>query len=128
MESVIRKWGNSPALRLNQSALDAAVFRLGQHVVLTASKGRIVIEAVPRQEYKLDELLAQITPANTHEEAGIASGGRAFNPKDLNNALKPLPLLDEVSKGLEDVTAGRVKDARAALTVLKNRRSAKRSH
>lgn len=33
-------------------------------------------------------------------------------------------LIDEASKGLDDVAAGRTQDARAALTAIKNRRSA----
>src|ERR1035437_122337 len=35
-----------------------------------------------------------------------------------------LLLIDEVSKGLDDVTAGRVKDARSAIQSIKRRRSA----
>lgn len=36
-----------------------------------------------------------------------------------------LLLIDEASKGLDDVAAGQVKDARSALTALKKRRAAK---
>ena len=35
-----------------------------------------------------------------------------------------LLLIDEVSKGLDDVAAGRVKDARSAIQAIKRRRSA----
>ncbi|MDF1486577.1 hypothetical protein PY257_15560 [Ramlibacter sp. H39-3-26] len=35
-----------------------------------------------------------------------------------------LLLIDEASKGLDDVTAGRTQDARAALTAIKKRRAA----
>ncbi len=35
-----------------------------------------------------------------------------------------LLLIDEASRGLEDVAAGKVKDARSAITALKRRRSA----
>ncbi len=35
-----------------------------------------------------------------------------------------LLLIDEASKGLDDVAAGRVQDARAALTAMKKRRAA----
>ncbi len=37
-----------------------------------------------------------------------------------------LLLIDEVSKGLDDIAAGNVQDARGALTELKRRRAAKR--
>jgi prevent-host-death family protein len=36
-----------------------------------------------------------------------------------------LLLIDEASKGLDDITAGNVKDARATLTAMKRRRTAK---
>ena len=36
-----------------------------------------------------------------------------------------LLLIDEASKGLDDITAGNVKDARATLNALKRRRTAK---
>ncbi len=46
-------------------------------------------------------------------------------PKGVGNTLKPLPLFDDASMGLDDVAAGRVKDAREVLTELKSRRSEK---
>jgi antitoxin MazE len=39
MEAVIRKWGNSPALRLPVSALKEADFSLEQAVNITVSRG-----------------------------------------------------------------------------------------
>ena len=69
MEAVIRKWGNSPALRLNQSTMKLAAFDVEQRVTITASKGRIVIEPSDALEYQLDELLAGMTAANAHGEA-----------------------------------------------------------
>ena len=38
METIIRKWGNSPALRLNQSTMQLAAFDVEQRVTITASK------------------------------------------------------------------------------------------
>ena len=73
MEAVIRKWGNSPALRLNQATMKLAAFDLEQRVTITASKGRIVIEPAHTVEYQLDELLAGITPANTHGAADFGA-------------------------------------------------------
>jgi len=68
MEAVIRKWGNSPALRLNQSTMKTAEFEPEQRVTITASKGRIIIEPAHTLEYKLEDLLAQMTPQNLHGE------------------------------------------------------------
>ena len=41
MEAVIRKWGNSPALRLPVSAIREAAFSLEQKVNLTITRGRM---------------------------------------------------------------------------------------
>jgi antitoxin MazE len=67
---VIRKWGNSPALRLPKAAMDEAAFSIEQKVVLTVTPGRIVIEPSDRVEYDLDELVEGITAKNSHGEVG----------------------------------------------------------
>jgi antitoxin MazE len=69
MESVIRKWGNSPALRLPAAVLKAAGYRLEQRVQVTVSRGRIIIQPSDRVEYDLDALVEGITADNAHEEA-----------------------------------------------------------
>lgn len=71
MEAVIRKWGNSPALRLPALALKEAAFSLEQKVTIVVSRGRIVIEPSEHVEYKLDDLLAGITPQNAHSEVSF---------------------------------------------------------
>lgn len=68
MESTIRKWGNSPALRLPVAAIKEAAFSLEQKVNLTITRGRIVIESSNNVEYDLDELVSGITPKNAHAE------------------------------------------------------------
>ena len=68
METVIRKWGNSAALRLPSAVMKSAAFDLEQHVIITASKGRIVIEPATQPEYKLADLLAGMTDDNAHDE------------------------------------------------------------
>jgi antitoxin MazE len=68
MEAVIRKWGNSPALRLPSAALKAAGYALEQKVELIVSRGRIVIQPSEQVTYSLDALLADITEANAHGE------------------------------------------------------------
>jgi antitoxin MazE len=71
MKAVIRKWGNSPALRLPKAALDEAAFCVEQKVNLTVTPGRIVIEPSDAVEYDLDELVEGITSKNSHGEAGF---------------------------------------------------------
>ncbi len=71
MEGVIRKWGNSPALRLPASAIKEAEFGLEQKVKLTVTRGRIVIEPSSKIEYDLDALVGGITPRNLHTEVSF---------------------------------------------------------
>ncbi len=68
MEAVIRKWGNSLALRLPAAVIKEASFRLEQRVTISVTEGRIVIEPADRVEYSLDELVGGITAANAHGE------------------------------------------------------------
>ncbi len=71
MEAVIRKWGNSSALRLPSAALKAAGFSLEQKVELVVSRGRMVIQPSENMTYSLDSLLAGITAANVHSEVSF---------------------------------------------------------
>lgn len=80
MEAVIRKWGNSPALRLPMSVLKEAAFSVEQKVSIIVKRGRIVIEPSAKIEYDLDELLSGMTTDNAHEELnfGAPVGKEAF--------------------------------------------------
>lgn len=68
MEAIIRKWGNSPAVRLTTSTMKAAAFDLEQKVTIKATRGRIVIEPAGDAEPSLDVLVAGISKDNIHEE------------------------------------------------------------
>ncbi|SCZ86642.1 AbrB/MazE/SpoVT family DNA-binding domain-containing protein [Nitrosomonas mobilis] len=71
----VKKWGNSPAIRLSAAVMEAAQLTLEQAVEVRAENGRIIIEpAAP--SYSLDDLLAGITPKNRHSEQdfGIPQG------------------------------------------------------
>ncbi len=69
MEAIIKKWGNSPALRLSASLMKEAQLTLCQKGTVKVLRGKIIIEPVTRKEYKLEELVAGITPGNVHEES-----------------------------------------------------------
>jgi antitoxin MazE len=73
MESVIRKWGNSPALRLPTAVLKEAGYKIEQKVDVTVTRGRIVIEPSSKVEYDLDALVNGITANNIHEEADFGA-------------------------------------------------------
>ena len=66
MEAVIRKWGNSPALRLPVSVIKEAAFSLEQKVNIVVTRGRIVIEPSSKIEYDLETLVSGITAKNSH--------------------------------------------------------------
>jgi len=76
---VLKKWGNSPAVRIPAAIMQSAQLSLDQVVEVRAEGGRIIIEpAVPA--YTLDDLLNGITAENQHAEMdfGIAQGQEQF--------------------------------------------------
>jgi antitoxin MazE len=73
MEAVIRKWGNSPALRLPTTVLREAGYQIEQKVDLIVSRGRIVIQPCEKVEYDLDALISGINSSNAHDEVSFGS-------------------------------------------------------
>lgn len=73
MQAIIRKWGNSPALRLPVAVIKEADFNLEQKVNISVTRGRIVIEPSDTVEYDLDQLLSGITKKNSHSEVSFGS-------------------------------------------------------
>ncbi len=73
MISAIRKWGNSPALRLPLPILKAAELSLEQQVTVTAEKGRLTIEPVSKGDYSLRDLIGEITAENLPEFVDFGS-------------------------------------------------------
>jgi antitoxin MazE len=71
MDAVIRKWGNSPALRLTTAILKEAGLQLGERVELVVSKGQVVITAIDKVEYDLETLIGGINAKNTHGETPV---------------------------------------------------------
>ena len=67
MEVIIKKWGNSAAVRIPTSVMAAAHVDLDQAVEVREELGRIVIEPVRRKAYKLGDLLGGITAKNQHK-------------------------------------------------------------
>lgn len=80
MRVVVKKWGNSAAVRVPASVMRAAQLRLEEPVDVREEGGRIVIEPVQRKQYDLAELLKGITRENLHDEAefGRAVGKEAW--------------------------------------------------
>jgi len=68
MQATIKKWGNSPALRLSASLMQLAHLSLDQEVSIQVLKGKLIIEPMISKEYSLDSLVNGITPENCHAE------------------------------------------------------------
>ena len=62
---VLKMWGNSAAVRIPASILEASRLAVDEAVELRAEAGRIIIEPV-RPHYEINELVAAITPENQH--------------------------------------------------------------
>lgn len=71
MHAVIKKWGNSPALRLNASLMQLARLSLDQEVSIRVLRGKLVIEPISPKGYSLDSLVSGITPENCHAEIDV---------------------------------------------------------
>ena len=76
MQTKIKKWGNSLALRIPKSfALDAKL-RQNELVDISLDKEKIIITPIGEKEYSLDELLEGVSEDNLHGEidTGIPVG------------------------------------------------------
>jgi len=73
VKTVIKKWGNSAAVRIPAAAMRAIPLELDEAVDVREESGRIVIEPVRQKTYDLDELVKGITPRNLHEAVDFGS-------------------------------------------------------
>ncbi len=71
MQVTIKKWGNSPAVRIPAHVMQAVHFEVDQMVEVHEENGRVIIEPVKQEEYTLEVLLAGITEENLHHEVSI---------------------------------------------------------
>lgn len=68
MLATVSKWGNSRALRIpKQLAMESGI-DFGSKVELILKDGQLRIVPLKEPHYSLEELVAQITPENRHEE------------------------------------------------------------
>ena len=73
MQTKIKKWGNSLALRIPKLlALDANL-KLNKLVDLSIDKGSIIIVPIVEKEYSLEKLLKGISRNNLHGEFNTGS-------------------------------------------------------
>ena len=73
MKGVVKKWGNSAAVRIPAAILRAIHLDVDAAVDVREEDGLIVIEPIREKIYDLDELLEGITAKNVHK--AVDSGG-----------------------------------------------------
>ena len=80
MTVLIKKWGNSAAVRIPASVLADANMELEQAVDVRTERGRIVIEPVRAKVYDIIHLVRAIRPDNLHErvDTGAPVGEEAW--------------------------------------------------
>jgi antitoxin MazE len=64
---LVKKWGNSPAVRLPAAIMEAAHLALDQAVEVRVENGRVIIESAVAS-YSLNDLISGITAENRHAE------------------------------------------------------------
>ncbi len=68
MQTTIRKWGNSLAVRIPKAFVKEAHVACGTPVELSVDDGKIVIDPRTEPEYRLQDLLKGVTKRNLHAE------------------------------------------------------------
>lgn len=65
----IQRWGNSLGLRISKVLAEHAHIRDGTRVDVRLEEGRLVVAPLrARKKYRLEDLLAHVTPENLHGE------------------------------------------------------------
>jgi antitoxin MazE len=80
VKTSVKKWGNSAAVRIPPSVMQATRLALDEVVDVREEAGRVVIEPVRRKTYELGKLLKGITSKNQHDavDFGPAMGKEAW--------------------------------------------------
>lgn len=80
MHSVIKKWGNSAAVRVPISVMSEIGLSVDDPVDIRAEDGRIVIAPAAPPLPRLEDLLRDVSADNLHDEAdfGEPAGREAF--------------------------------------------------
>lgn len=68
MQTRIKKWGNSLALRIPKLFASEANLKIDNLVDISIDKGSIIITPVSEKEYSLEKLLKGISKNNLHGE------------------------------------------------------------
>jgi antitoxin MazE len=80
MHAVIKKWGNSAAVRVPTSVMSELGLGVDDPIDIRVEGGRIVIEPAAPAAPRLEDLLEGLTADNLHDEAdfGVPVGREAL--------------------------------------------------
>jgi antitoxin MazE len=80
METRVKKWGNSLALRIPRPLAEEAGLEDESPVELSLVDGKLIVAPVTRPVFRLEDLLAQVTEENLQREVdtGPAVGDEAW--------------------------------------------------
>jgi antitoxin MazE len=70
----VQKWGNSLGLRIPKSFAEEAKVKAGSTVEMHVEQGRLIVQPAKTRSYRIEDLLAKVTRANTHGE--VRTGDR----------------------------------------------------
>jgi len=73
METTIKKWGNSLALRIPKALAEEAGLYYELSVELSLLDGKLVIAPIEPPKLDLEAMLDQITEDNLHSEVNVGS-------------------------------------------------------
>lgn len=68
METAIRRWGNSLAVRIPKVLAEEVGLYEDSPVELSLKEGRLIVAPIVEPRYELETLLEQVTPQNLHRE------------------------------------------------------------
>lgn len=80
MRTRVQLWGHSLAIRIPRTFAAQAGLERNVPVDLTVENGRLLVAVAAPLPPTLDDLLAQVTPENVHDEVemGAAQGAEAW--------------------------------------------------
>jgi antitoxin MazE len=67
MRAIVKKWGNSAAVRIPSSIMKAVRLGLDEAIDVREEGGQIVIKPIRTNKVDLAKLLTEITPENLHD-------------------------------------------------------------
>ncbi|EBH8906791.1 type II toxin-antitoxin system antitoxin MazE [Salmonella enterica] len=81
IRSNVKRWGNSPAVRIPASVMQALNLNINDEIKIELVEGKLIIEPVTNEiEFSLDQLVNGITEENLHDliEWGAPVGGEVW--------------------------------------------------